>query len=221
MSINIFYRKLILPFFVRKSWYDYIDDNNTEYSTSTELILTNSVTCSYDEMLIEKTKRVLTITQIYHLIITNKHSSINVVFDLIYLLPDVIRFKLHSLSPDDRAFSLKRFHIAAYLKFRSKIIYVYIEEINDIEDFNLISLLSPQMKYFQMKRINMNIESFLRTLLKGIGKSPLFAIRSLCFHVPSPNDQMIENLHQMIKYEQLLFQFIIKRLVDDIYIQWK
>ncbi|CAM4824995.1 unnamed protein product [Rotaria magnacalcarata] len=90
---------MICPY--KKTWYDSIHHKNIEYSTSTTLILANFVTSSYGEILFEKTRRVLTITQIYHLIIIEKYSSVHVLIQLISLLPDLITFKIRSLSSDD------------------------------------------------------------------------------------------------------------------------
>jgi len=68
---------------------------------------------------------------------------------------------------------------------------------------------------------NMDINLVLRTILKDIYTNDRCSIGSLCVYVPAADDQMIENLQQMIKYEQLLIQFTIKRILDNIYLQWK
>jgi hypothetical protein len=66
----------------------------------------------------------------------------------------------------------------------------------------------------------MNVELFLRQVLKNIGNNQLCVFRSLCFNIPSANDEMIVNLQQMIESEQLLFKFTIKRVMDGIYLKW-
>lgn len=206
--------------FFRKTWCE-----NIEYSTSTTLILTNFVTCSYDEMLFKKIKRILSISKIYHLIIIDKHSSIHILIYLIDLLHDLLTLKLHSISSDERkTFPVKEFHALCSIYARGKISKVYIEEINetnDIEDFDYITDLCPRMKYFKVKRLNnMDIIFFLRTILKDIYNNDLSYIRSFCFHIPVADDQMTENLKQIIEYEKLLNKFTIKRILDNIYIQW-
>ncbi|CAM4799164.1 unnamed protein product, partial [Rotaria magnacalcarata] len=179
------------------------------YSTSTTLILANFVTSSYGEILFEKTRRVLTITQIYHLIIIEKHSSIHVLIQLISLLPDLITFKIRSLSSDDRA----QYTVTELL---------CLEEINGIDDFTFISAICPYMEYCEMKSLNnMKIELFSCIILKEINNRSFCFIRSLCFHAPAVDDQVVENLEKMTNYEQLLIQFTIKRTSDNIYLQWK
>ncbi|CAF4177326.1 unnamed protein product [Rotaria magnacalcarata] len=198
---------MICPY--KKTWYDSIHHKNIEYSTSTTLILANFVTSSYGEILFEKTRRVLTITQIYHLIIIEKHSSIHVLIQLISLLPDLITFKIRSLSSDDRA----QYTVTELL---------CLEEINGIDDFTFISAICPYMEYCEMKRLNnMKIELFSCIILKEINNRSFCFIRSLCFHAPAVDDQVIENLEKMTNYEQLLIQFTIKRISYNIYLQWK
>ncbi|CAF5161831.1 unnamed protein product, partial [Rotaria sp. Silwood1] len=98
---------MIYPY--KKTWYNYIDDNNIEYSTSTSLIFANFPTWSYDEMIFEQIKRVLTITQTYHLIIIEKH-VITLVSQLINVLPDLITLKRHSLTSNETtSFTFKGF----------------------------------------------------------------------------------------------------------------
>ncbi|CAF1350509.1 unnamed protein product [Rotaria sordida] len=206
-----------------KTWYDDFQDENIVYSTATTLILTNSLTFSYDEILFEKINRVLAITQIYHLIIIDKHSSIHMLIDIISSLPKLITFKLHSISSDDRtSYTIKEFNTVCSINVRSKITKVYIEELNNIDEFHCITMLCPCIKYYKVKHLNnMNIQLFLRTILENLNKICIHYIRSLYFHVPVANDQMIENLQQMIKYEQPFLQLTIKRIVDDICLQWK
>ncbi|CAF4393554.1 unnamed protein product, partial [Rotaria sordida] len=61
-------------FWIQRKWifhvkqcYDYIEDDNIKYSTAPSLMLAIDLNGLYLEMLFERIKRVLTITQIYHL----------------------------------------------------------------------------------------------------------------------------------------------------------
>jgi hypothetical protein len=46
-------------------------------------------------------------------------------------------------------------------------------------------------------------------------------LRSLCVHVPTADDRMVENIQDMSKYEKLLHHFTVNRILNDIYLQWK
>ncbi len=84
-------------YYSRKTWYDYFQDNYIQYLTYPTLILTNFFTFTYDEMIFDEIKRVLSITQIFHLNIIEKQISTHILIKLIILLSDLITLKLHSL----------------------------------------------------------------------------------------------------------------------------
>ncbi len=202
-------------------WHEYIEDKSIEYLTSTSL-LTNFLIISYDEMLFEKTKHVLSITQIYHLDICQKNVLTYVLIKLMSLLPDLIRLKLHS-SPlgDMTELSVEELYDFCSIIIDSKIQRVHLEEMNDMQDFDCIRIY-PHMMYLKVKRLNnMNIQFFLRTISKKIDGTHNSSLRSLCFHLPVADNQMIKKLEQMIEYEQLLIQFTIKCVRGNICLQWK
>ncbi len=122
---------------------------------------------------------------------------------LIILLSDLITLKLHSLLLDK--FTEEERRIISKMKFQSKITNVYLEQINNIKEFNRISLLCPRMIHFKVKYINyMDINLFLRTIFIEINHNDKYYLRSLCFHSPLANDQMVEKLDKMIHLERLL-----------------
>jgi hypothetical protein len=43
----------------------------------------------------------------------------------------------------------------------------------------------------------------------------------LCLHVSTADDDIIKKIDKMISSEKLLFDYTIKRIVDNIYLQWK
>ncbi len=69
---------MTLFYYSRKTWYDYFQDNYIEYLTYPTLILRNFFTFTYDEMIFDEIKRVLCITQIFHLNIIEKQISTHI-----------------------------------------------------------------------------------------------------------------------------------------------
>jgi hypothetical protein len=166
-------------------------------------------------MIFDEIKRVLSITQIFHLNIIEKQISTHILIKLIILLSDLITLKLHSLLLDK--FTEEELRIISKMKFQSKITNVYLEQINNIKEFNRISLLCPRMIHFKVKYINL----FLRTIFIEINHNDNYYLRSLCFHSPLADDQMVEKLDKMIHLEKLLCDYTIKRVCENIYLQWK
>jgi len=110
-------------------------------------------------MIFEKTKRVLTIIQIYHLNIFQKHILISVLIQLISLLPDLITLKVHSFLLDN--VTMGDFLICCSMERTSKITKVYVEEIGSILQLNLLFTLFPKMEYFKVRCINtMDVHRF-------------------------------------------------------------
>ena len=188
------------------------------------LILTNiALPISYDEMLFEQTKHILTITQIYHLNISQKDISIFVLVRLLSLLHDLITLKIHSFLLEDPITATTEDLLIFYsVKRKSKISKVYVEEIDHIQQLNFLFNLRPVMEYFKVRCINtIDILSFLRTIVKKINYYGCNHLRSLCVNVRAADDRMVENIKDIIKCEKLFDHFIVKRVRDDIYLQCK
>ena len=64
-------------------------------------------------------------------------------------------------------------------------------------------------------------EYHLQSILEEINHEYNDDFRSLCFHVTGVDDQMIKTLEKMINDEKLLTNYTIKRIFENIYIQWK
>jgi hypothetical protein len=174
--------------------------------------LTNSVNISCDETLFEKTKRVLTMTHIYHLCIAQRHVLIPILIKFVKFLPHLITLKLQSLPPYQTAkLPLRELLVFFSRKNNSEITKLYLEEMNDIREFSFLWKLCPHLMDFKVDRINdIDIDLFLRTVLEENNDSN--SIRSLCFHASVAD--------RLIKYEQLC-HFTTKRELDNIYLQRK
>jgi hypothetical protein len=212
-------------FLFSKRWYDDTKNNivncSVEHSTFTSLTFERIPDYMFEGVVPKEIERVLTITQIYHLEILEKKISIPVLIQVVNLLPDITALKIHSLSTDEtQELTVKELFIVCSMEETSKITKVYLEEIGNVQELDFLFKLCPYMEYFKVGCINaMDIQSFLRTIFKKINHNNNHHLRSLCFHVPTANDQIVENIEEMIRCEQLLLKF--KRTLDSIYLQWK
>ncbi|CAF1543108.1 unnamed protein product, partial [Rotaria sordida] len=84
-------------------------------------------------------------------------------------------------------------------KKRSKITKVYLEQINNVKQLNVIFKLCPSMKYF--KKIKYNNDHHPN---------------SLCLNISTADDKILEDIKETIKYENLPPPFIIKRILDNV-----
>ncbi len=103
----------------------------------------------------------------------------------------------------------------------SRITTVYLEEINDMQHVDFLFTLCPYMKNFKVKyTFYIDFQMFLRTVLNENTRHGNHYLHSLCFHLTAADDQTIENLKKIIRYNQLPVDFTIKRILDKIYLQW-
>jgi hypothetical protein len=173
-------------------------------------------------MMIDDIKRILVITQVYHLNIHETSTSICLLIRMINILPDLLTLKIYSLLFDgDKGLNMEEFSI--FCAKRNRINAVYVEVLNNIHCVGCLFMVCHYMKHFQVKCIiNMNIQMFLQIILKEITqRRNNHYLHSLCFHEIAPNYQTIEYLQEINKYEQLLVDFTIKRVNNNIYLQWK
>jgi hypothetical protein len=92
----------------------------------------------------------------------------------------------------------------------------------EIEEVDILIKLCPQMNYLQINNINnIDVEVFLKEILIRMIGNFDYCLRSLCFRIPTADDQMVQKLEKFIDYEKLLVDYTIKRICDNIHLQWK
>lgn len=199
----------------RKRWYDdHVINSSLQLSESTRLIFTYFPNSTYEE---ERISTIicgtLILTKIYHLEILQEKISFSFLIQILKFLPDLCTLKFHSLTniTEDEFISLEK----------NKILKVYLEEINDIQELNWILKFCFYMTDLKLGCINnLDIQLFLRTILQTIHDNHHAYLRSISFHIPTVDDQLIEKLKEMIQSEKLFIHFNIKRASDNIYLKW-
>jgi hypothetical protein len=197
----------------RKRWYD---DPEDQIAKSTIQISKSAKLIIYEHFHIKTTiaiitKRILTIGQIYHLEFSKSKIFTGLLIQIIDLLPDVITLKIHSLACREPANLSK-----------NKISKVYLHELDNMDQLDFLLTLCSSMNSLRIERLNgIDVQLFLCHILKKIHHDCNDHLRSLCFGVPTADDQMIKTLRKTIDDEKLLINYTIKRVGDDIYLQWK
>ncbi len=174
-------------------------------------------------MVQKQIKHVLIITQIYHLEILEKNFPLSLLIQVVNLLPNITTLKIHSLPTIETIrITFDDFSLLRSINKTSKITKVYLEEIGDVRQLKYVFMLCPYIEYFKVERIYViDIKSFLGIFFKEISEYHIYYLHSLCFHVQTSDDQIVENIEKMIKYEKILVHFTIKRILDTVYLQWK
>ncbi|CAF1502734.1 unnamed protein product [Rotaria sordida] len=206
----------------RKRWYEYTQDNilnsSVEYAKSTRLTIEYINDIDFDEVLQMDMTRILTVAQIYSLDIPVENVYVDVLIEIVRLLPELTTLKIHSLSLHK---PIMLNFIQLSMNYTSKVRKVYLLTMNEIEEFSILLNLCPFMKYFKVDYTKqMDFKFLLQCILKKIKHDYNEYLRLLCFRVPTADDEMIQKLNRMIDLEKLLWNYKIKRVAENLYIEW-
>jgi hypothetical protein len=150
--------------------------------------------------------------------ILQKNIDINVLLKTVYLLPELNTLKIHSLSLYEPRMLNNKEIILSSIEDTSQITKVYLQKINEIKELDFLFELCPYMEYLKIDYIK-HID--FKFILPYIIKHRNDYLHSLCFRIPTADDQIIQKLKRMIHFEKLLFNYTIKRLADNVYVEWK
>ncbi|CAF1396824.1 unnamed protein product [Rotaria sp. Silwood1] len=204
-------------------WYD-IDPVN-EISNSTRLKITNLPDDDNDDLMMVLDliiRDILSITQIYHLEILEENISSQILLKTINKFSALDTLKISSLELSESNYSFIENKYSHFKSKKNKITKIYLEKMNEIEEIYFLLKLCPHIEYLKIGFVhNMDIELFMKDILKKINNVYNQYLQSLSLHIPTANDEMIEKLKEMINRKKLLRNFSIKYVIDNIYLQWK
>ncbi|CAF1186455.1 unnamed protein product [Rotaria sp. Silwood1] len=203
----------------RKLWYEYTP--SYIINSSVQLILRNVHSDEYVPLLKSYIDHILTVGQICHLEISE--ISINTFIQIINLLPKLDSLKISSVSLKQSKFlSINETELINLISNKNQITKVNLEKISNIDEVCFLLELCPRMTYLKVDFINnINMKLFVRIILLKIKTKCNYQLRSLCFCIQAADDQMIKTLQTMISFEKLLLDYTIKRIQNNIYLQWK
>lgn len=165
---------------------------------------------------------ILPVMQIDHLYIQGQIFIVKL-GEILCLLPELDSLKLYTISFSyPRSVTDEELSAVYYLTNKNKITKVCLGKICQIEEAYIFIALCPLIQQLQIDCLyEIDVELFVRSLLIEIKNRSIQTLRLLCFRVSTADDDMIQKLEKMIKSENLLFDFTIKRVMDKIYVQWK
>ncbi|CAF3341050.1 unnamed protein product [Rotaria sp. Silwood2] len=211
---------------IKKRWYD--DTQNKTVNSSVELSKSTRLTLVFinpdapQPLASIYTSHLSIIVQIFHLEIQIDDFLLQTLIEIMKYLPEHTTLKICSLS-SDRSINLC-FTDPLLMdpdEYRNRITKIYLETMHDIEEFHLLLELGPSMTYFKVDyTCHMTIEHVLRCIIMKINHDHL---RLLCFRIQTTDnyDDMIEKLEKMINVENLLLDYKMTRVCDNVYVEWK
>ncbi|CAF1140648.1 unnamed protein product [Adineta steineri] len=203
-------------------WYNDINSSREHPTKSTQLTIKYVYSRESPFILFNQIKRILNVTQIYHLNIEQQISNERLM-QIIHLLPNLISINIYSLEfYREISFLNQGYPTTSALEHAKKIKYVYLGTASTIKDIYFLMSFCRQMEYLSVECIeNMNIQLFLKDILKEINQKHYGYLHLLCIFIRTADDQMIKQLNQMIYDEKLLLDYTIHRQTYNIYLKWK
>jgi hypothetical protein len=159
--------------------------------------------------------RALTVAQIYHLVIQNEQIFNGTLLKVVNLLPDLMTLNIFSVLFEEADVLLSR-------ESTSQITKVCLEMMMEITDIYFLMVVCPKMEYLRVGSLNdMDVELFVREILDKINSENNQHLRLLSFIIEEANDELIQKLAKMIDTEKLIVDYSIRRVYDNIFLQWK
>jgi hypothetical protein len=107
-------------------------------------------------------------------------------------------------------------------RLNNNITKINIGLITEIVQVMIFLDLFPHMKYLEVNCANdIDLEILVQSILTKIANCITPQLCSLCLCVGQINDEILEKLHQIMAFQNCLHDYIIKRVCDRIYLQWK
>ena len=139
---------------------------------------------------------------------------------IIRSLPNLIVLRVPELSLDQLgSLSVEEEEDLRHFSINNKVTDVSHSAELNLTQF-LISLC-PRMKYFEMSCKSDKIPEALVRLVLMSTITHTRDLHSLKIWIYKANDQLVRKLQNMIDSEKLLFNYIIKRLNNNIVLKWK
>jgi hypothetical protein len=144
------------------------------------------------------------------------YSSVDILLEFINCLPNLHALSVSCLTLLESNISIKE------ISNKNQITKVNLEKMEIFEQIQFLIDLCPHIEYFQVGCVkNFNLDILKQFLLIKNNMTKILKLHSLCLCIPSADEKMIEKFQAMIDLEKLLSNYSIKRVLDQIYFQWK
>jgi hypothetical protein len=164
----------------------------------------------------------LSAKQFTYLNIDCQDISVILLINLIHLLPHLDYLKITSITPPViKQLSSEQAEIFRLVLDNNKITKVYVTQLKDVTEVDFLADLCPHIQYFEVECTkNVDLELLIVSILINQNIKCTPHLRTICVRVQNENDVTLENLQQLIDVEELLDNYSIQRIDNDIILEW-
>ncbi|CAF1333514.1 unnamed protein product [Rotaria sordida] len=187
------------------------------FPNATELTIENYFQTS-DDSIITTLNRIIPLKQLTKLVIQTYGFSVKQIVKLIRFIPNIHTLKVNSLSLYETYLqSVEQSEDFLYVSNTNKIINLEISQWCTVEDIQIIVNLFPKLEYLKTGMYSQRIVQIMRYLLSKSNQKT----SHLCFLcITNIYKICLKELNLLIKSENLLENYLMKFINDDLYLWW-
>jgi hypothetical protein len=173
-------------------------------------------------LFIEKIKSSCVAVRFSHLNISGINLSIDMLIEIMRLLPNLNSLKMSSVSSLQlNSLSVEDTKKHLLVSVTNKITKVKLAKVTEMKQIQLFINLCLRMEYLELDCMaNTDLEKLITLILmKQITYIP--NLYFLCLNVHNASEKMIQKLATVIDLQTLLKDYTINRIGDKIFLQWK
>ena len=163
----------------------------------------------------------MNVTQIYHLDITCE-ISIDKLSNVLQMLPKIDSLEIDRfLYTDSDDPPIEDIQSLFDLVVKNRITKLYLKAIFLTEEIYFFMEIFQYINQLKIKLMqSLDMESLVRNILLHLMMKPNSRLQFLCFCLEMADDLMVQKIKNMIENKNLLFDFNIKRVMNEIHLRW-
>ena len=216
--------------FFRKTWIDYqeyIPNENgncsDHYFSIVQLRISGNLFTSKDELILDRINPIFDMIQLTCLDIHCDQMSINMVIQILNLLPNLLSLRISDF-PFQDPINTRDPDMQIWETFleNNKITKFTISNIKSIEDVTCIIILFPRIQYLALQYVaDVDLKSVVRCALLQIKENDKCHLTTICIFGLEVEHSQVRRLRRMINSRKLLKNYTINRQLNRFYLQWK
>ena len=201
---------------LRISSKELLTHSNNYFANVTQLTIANAPN-TLDESFLIPLNRLIPLKQLTHLTIEYNWLAVENIVRLIHSAPNLHTLKMDSYISEKELQSLEQSTVFQDVLTKNRVRYIYCSDLCLLTEIKVLMKLFPRMEYLDVSISRKEINQIITHLFRKNFRS-LHRLVSLCLtEVPKV---CLQEVDQLLKWENLLENYCLKHLNGDLYIWW-
>jgi hypothetical protein len=203
-------------------WHDHVENALCSFCQTTKFDVKYRCYVAWAESFSEYFSSIFAIMKITYLDIDCSRVPLLACIKIIRLLSELNSLKVSSLSlTEAKRLSAEKSKIIHAVAYNNKITKVNLGKMTDFGEIQFLITLCPSMEYLEISSANeIDLKLFIQFILTKQNNNYITRLSTLCLNVQNGNNDMIIDLHKIVELEKQLYNYVIKRIGNQIYLHW-